>query len=246
MVRLVLSEGAARGLSFVYYIVAARVLAPEGFGVVRYTITLALLLMGVEMALTTVLQRELGAARRDPVHTRKVIGSALAVAAGILLAFSALSSAAAAGGLTGSADLPGLLVVFGGYAAFQLYYTIARGRGDFSRAAVVFAGGTLIQLVVLVMIVAVTRPSPTAALVVFGLSGLVPIVVYEVRRPVVRGGALPIDPRVLKTFWRLGSPLLVAQVGYAVWSTADSIWVERALGTEEVGLYGAAKNLVQV
>jgi lipopolysaccharide exporter len=246
MTRLVLSEGAARGLSFLYYIVAARVLAPEGFGVVRYTITLALLVMGAEMALTTVVQRELGAARADPLHTRKVMGSALAVAAGVFLAFSVLSAAAAAGGLTGSADLPGLLVVFGGFAAFQLYYTIARGRGDFTRAAIVYAGGTLTQLVLLVMVIALTRPTPTAALVVFGLSGLLPIVVYEAKRPLVRGGGLSLDRQVLRSFWRVGSPLLIAQIGYAVWSSADSIWVERALGTEEIGLYGASKNLAQV
>ena len=246
MARLVLSEGTARGLSFVYYIVAARVLAPHGFGVLRYTTTLALMALGASQVLATALNRELGAARNDRTRYPALIGSASVVALAIFATASVLLLAAHAGGLTGSADLAGLVVVLLGFASFQLYYAIARGCGDFKRAAAVYAGGSFFQLVTFIGIVLVTRPGPTTALVVFGVSTLLPVLLYEAIRPVLRTTGFRVDRRALATFWRLGSPLLVAQLGYAVWSSADSIWVENTLGTANVGIYSAAKTLSQV
>jgi O-antigen/teichoic acid export membrane protein len=246
MVRLVLSEGTARGLSFVYYIVAARVLAPHGFGVLRYTTTLALLALGASQVLSTALNRELGAARNDRARYPALIGSASVVALAIFATAAVLLLAAHAGGLTGSADLAGLLVVLLGFAIFQLYYAIARGSGDFKRAAAVYAGGSFFQLVTFIGIVLVTRPGPTVALVVFGLSTLVPVLIYETIHPVLRTSGFRVDRRGLAAFWRIGSPLLVAQLGYAVWSSADSIWVENTLGTTNVGIYAAAKTLSSV
>jgi O-antigen/teichoic acid export membrane protein len=220
--------------------------APHGFGVLRYTTTLALLALGASQVLATALNRELGAARNDRARYPALIGSASVVALAIFATAAVLLLAAHAGGLTGSADLAGLLVVLLGFATFQLYYAIARGCGDFTRAAAVYAGGSFFQLVTFIGIVLVTRPGPTAALVVFGVSTLLPILLYETIRPVLRTSGFRVDRRALAIFWRLGSPLLVAQIGYAVWSSADSIWVENTLGTANVGIYGAAKTLSQV
>src|SRR5204862_3817196 len=89
MAALTFSEGSGRLLSFVFYVVAARLLTTHGFGVLRYTIALSLLAFGLLQVLVTALARELGAARGDEGATDLVLGSGLA-AAPLLLGASSL------------------------------------------------------------------------------------------------------------------------------------------------------------
>ena len=171
MAALTFAEGAARLLSFGFYIVAARLLTTGEFGVVRYTIALSLLAFGGLQVLVTGLLKELGAGRADPERAPAAIGTALA-AAGVVLAGSlALCAVAGAAGVTGSADLLGLLVCLAGLSVFQLYYAAARGLGDPRRAVVAYAGGSLAQLAISAVALAI-HPTVTTALLVFGLSSL--------------------------------------------------------------------------
>jgi O-antigen/teichoic acid export membrane protein len=239
------TEGLSRALSFAYYVAAARILAPAGFGTVRYTITLALLAFGLLQVLVTVLGRELGAARGDERATGAVIGTALGV--GVLLwAVSALACVlAVAGGLTRSASGLGLFAVLCGYALFQIYYAIAWGLGDIPRMAIVYAGGGLVQLGALLGLGVLVHPSPAETLVLFGVSNVVPIACLELTRPILRR-SLAFDAAVGRRLVRLGLPLLAAQLCYVVWASADQVWVQQRLGAHAGGLYGAAKSLIQV
>ena len=96
---------------------------------VRYTIALSLLAFAGLQVLVTGLLRELGAgsggprtgARRDRHCARRCRGGPPGLAR--------LCVIAGVAGLTGSADLLGLLVCLAGLAAFQLYYAAARGLG---------------------------------------------------------------------------------------------------------------------
>lgn len=243
MAALTFAEGAARLLSFGFYLVAARLLTTGEFGVVRYTIALSLLAFAGLQVLVTGLMRELGAGRADPERAPAAIGTTLA-AAGVVLAGSlALCAIAGATGLTGSADLLGLVVCLAGLSVFQLYYAAARGLGDPRRAVIAYAGGSLVQLVACAVALAI-HPTVTTALLVFGLSSLVPILACELYRPILR--RLSFSGHVMRRLRVLSGPLLVAQVGFLVWLTADLVWVDRTLGERELGLYGAAKTVSQV
>jgi O-antigen/teichoic acid export membrane protein len=243
MAALTFAEGTARLLSFGFYLVAARLLTTSEFGVVRYTIALSLLAFGGLQVLVTGLLRELGAGRADPGRAPAAIGTAL-TAAGLVLAGSLLLCVVAGvAGLTGSANLPGLLVCLAGLAAFQLYYAAARGLGDPRRAVIAYAGGSFAQLSISAVALAI-HPTVTTALLVYGLSGLLAILACELYRPVLR--QLRFSGDVMRRLRGLGGPLLVAQVGFLVWLTADQVWVDRTLGERELGLYGAAKTLSQV
>jgi O-antigen/teichoic acid export membrane protein len=246
MAALTFSEGAGRFLSFVFYVLAARVLTTSGFGVLRYTIALALLAFGGLQVLVTALTRELGATRGDDRATSVALGSGLAAAPPLLGASCALCTVAALLGLTGSADLLGIVVVLAGLTVFQLYYAIGRGLGDSPRAVVTYAGGSAAQLVLLVAIAAVGDPDARAALIVFGLSAAVPVIAYELWSPAIRGRALSVERSELRRLWQIAVPLVLAQVAFVVWIAADQVWVETVLGTREVGVYGAAKNLAQI
>jgi O-antigen/teichoic acid export membrane protein len=238
-------EGGARLLSFVFYIMAARVLAPSGFGVVQYTITVATLAFGGLQVAVTALIRELGAARHDEARIQEMLGSSLVLAAGLLLSTSLLCIVAQLAGLASAANTLGLLAVLAGMTGFQIYYGVSRGLGDARRQAASYLGASFAQLVAFGALVIFAHPGPTAALLVFGLSSFAPVVLYEWRKPVLRGQSLRVSPVALRKLWVLAAPLLVAQIAYLLWNSLDQLWVQKALGTYQVGLYASAKNISQ-
>jgi O-antigen/teichoic acid export membrane protein len=246
VVALTLSETGARLLSFLFYVVAARALTTGDFGILRYTTALAAVAFFAGQVLVTALVRELGAARGDPARTDAVLGSALAAAAAVVAVSCALAAIAAAAGLLGKTSVVGLVAALVGLAGFQLYYAIGRGLGSALHPLVTYVGGSLVQLGAFAVLTLVTNPGPTAALVVFGASGLVPIVALELWRPLVRGRPLTVRRVEFDRLWRLGRPLLAAEVGWLTWLSADQIWVASRLGAHDLGLYVAAKNVVQV
>jgi len=246
MMGLSAAEALARVLSFGYYLLAARELAPAGFGTLRYTILLATVAFGLLQVLTWTLTRELGAARGDPRAGAAVLGTGLAVA-GSLWAASALACVAAAvAGLTGSATAAGLVAVLSGSAVFQVYYGVARGVGEMGRAAGTYIGASAAQVAGFALLVVITDPSPEAAVAVYSLSSVVPVLVQELARPLLFRAGLSADRAALHAIVAIGGPLVAAQVGFLVWFSADQVWVEAQLGGRELGLYAAAKNLAQL
>ena len=63
--------------------------------------------------------------------------------------------------------------------------------------------------------------------------------------PVIRGRGIHFSRRGARALWRIGAPLIVTQAGFIVWFSADQIWVDTKLGAAQVGLYGAAKTVIQ-
>jgi O-antigen/teichoic acid export membrane protein len=246
MAVLTLAEGLARGLSFGFYLLAAHALSPASFGVVQYTIALATVTLAPVQLVGIALRRELGADRGDREATLDTLGSGLLVSIAALGLALALSGLAVAVGLAGTADVTGMLAVIAGLAAFEIYYAVARGRADFRRAALAYAGGAAFQLLVFGIVTATTNPSPTAALCIFGASSVVPIVAYEAWRPLLRRRSLRIGRDALKRLWEIGAPLAPGTVGFLVWNSADQIWVGHVFGSYDIGTYGAARNLSQV
>ncbi|MDQ2967056.1 MAG: oligosaccharide flippase family protein [Actinomycetota bacterium] len=246
MATLAGAEGTARLLSFVFYVLAARALAPSGFGVVRYTIVLATIAMGLVQVLATALSRELGAARGDPALTSETLGSSVSLATVLWLLSLGGCAIAFLAGLTNGVDLLGMLVVLTGLVGFQLYYALSRGLGDNMRAGITYVGGSLAQILVFAGFMAIGHPRPLPALVIFGASSLLPVIGYELFHPLIRGRELRFASSRLRRLLVLGRPLLLAQVFFLVWNSADQVWVQRVLGSHDVGLYGAAKNVSQV
>ena len=242
---LTVTEAAARALSLGFYLVAARVLTVSDFGVVRYTISLALLALSPVLVLATATNRELGASRAGEAETRVILGSSLAIACWTWLGTAALCVAASAAGLTGSANLAGMLVVLSGQAMFSLNYQISRGLGRIKRITVTYVGASLFQLALLLALAGTIDLTPTVALIIFGVSPAVLIVAAELVAPVVRGRAVSFGREGARVLWKIGAPLLVAQAGFMIWFSADQIWVDSTLGSAQVGLYGAAKTLIQ-
>lgn len=240
------AEGAARFLSFLFYILAARALDPHGFGVVRYTIVVSLIAFGALQVAVNAVSRELGAARDDAAATAELLGAALlAVAVSFALTVAACVAARLTGLIAGAPLLP-LIVVVAGQTMFQAYYCIGRGLGRMAQPALSYVGASLAQLVAFALVVAVADPSPAAALYIFGASSAVPILLFESFRPMIFGQRLRLSRGALRLIWRTAAPMLLGQVCFVVWNSADQVWVQHSLGTVNVGFYGAARNLSQL
>ena len=245
MVWLTAVEGVARLLSFGFYLLAARVFEPQGFGVVQYTITVAILAFGGLQVLATAIVRELGVDRADEARTRAILGSSVAAAVALWAATSLLCLIGTSTGLVGGTDALGLLAVVAGTAVFQIYYSIGRGLGDKRRQAASYVGASLAQLIAFGALAALMQPTTTQALLIFGASSFVPVIIYELKSPVLRGWRLTVSADVLRRLWLLGAPLLIAQAGYLLWNSLDQLWVHGSLGAYNLGLYASAKNLSQ-
>jgi len=246
MLGLSAAEGGARLLSFLFYLLAARVLVPSQFGVVRYTIALSFVAFVALQVLVKALMKELGGARAEPERLREVLGTGLVAGVLVLALSGALVLLAAALGLTGSAEPLGLVAVLAGTACFQLYYAMGRGVGHVGRPALTYVGASACQLVAFGLLAALGEPDVTTTLWIFGATGALPPLVWELFRPLLRGRPLPVTRDAAALLWRISAPLVLGQVAYMTWWSADQIWVESALGTTQVGLYGAAKNVCQV
>lgn len=246
MAVLTLAEGIARGLSFGFYLLAAHVLLPSGFGVVQYTIALATVMLAPIQLLGLALRRELGADRADRPAEDGTLGTGLVLSLGCLLLTLALTGTAALLGLAATSSAGGLLAVIAGLASFELYYAIARGRGEFRRAATAYAGGAALQLIVFAGVALALDPSPTAALCIYGATSLVPILVLEAASPMLRRRPLKLSRESAGRLWATARPLAAGIVGFLVWSSADQIWVGTTFGNGDIGTYGAARNLSQI
>ncbi len=242
---LTVTEGAARLLSFLFYVLAARALTPAGFGRVRYTLTIVLIAFFLLQVVVKAIARELGGARGNEEATARLIGSSVCVTAILLVLTAGVCLLAYWGGLLGAVDCTGLVVALLGYTSFQAYYAIARGVGETLRPALAYVGGSLVQLAVFAVLVAGGSASAREALVIYGLSSVVPIVACELWRPIVLNHLRP-EAAAVRRLLMTGAPLIVGQVGFIVWNSADQIWVQSQLGTHDVGLYGAARNLSQL
>jgi O-antigen/teichoic acid export membrane protein len=243
---LTAAEAASRLLSFAYYVLAARTLDPDQFGVVRYTITLAVLALGPLLVTATATNRELGASRDDPDRRDTILASSLLLSAGLWAAGAAIAALAVAVGLADNTDLVGLLAAMVGLAVFNLYYSISRGLGQIWRIAVAYAGGSAAQLIALLVLIGFGEPSTTVVLIVFGTSALIPIAACEAVRPVLRRHARNASRAAVAALRRIAGPLWISQIFFLVWISVDLIWVAGNLGDEQLGFYSAAKTMVQV
>jgi len=246
MAALTISEGTARALSFVFYLVAARALEPEGFGVVAYTIALSMLAVAPGTSLGGAFTRELGAARGDRQATSDLLGSAPYLAIAVWIGSSILCVLAGATGLTGSADVLGLLVVMSGLLAFRFYFALGRGVGLVRRIAAVYIAGSVMQLAIFAVLLAVGDPTPRTALIVFGVSSAAPVVALELVRPLVFTGAVHFARQAVAGVWALAWRISLNPLFNLTWLSADQIWVESTFGSSGIGRYAAAKNMVQI
>lgn len=242
----VLVEGSSRLVSLGFYIAAARLLLPADFGIVRSTTALGGMLFFFLQILGRSTSRELGAVDDDDHAFQRVATVSLALSVPLL----AITLLAAAGltlsGVTASASLIGLIAMLAGRAGFEIYYAVARGRQMVGRMAATYLGGSVCQLVALLALALVADVNATTALLIFGLSSFVPIVICELSRPVLFGRLHRPREADLVRVVATARPLMISHGFFLLWFNLDQLLVVAALGSTDGGYYGAAKTLAQL
>jgi O-antigen/teichoic acid export membrane protein len=241
------TEAFARLLSLVFYLAAGRLLLPADFGVLRYTLALGgwLFLLGNVLGRATA--RELGATDTDREAFQRTVTAALLLAAPMLALALGLAAGLVLGEITPTANLLGLATMLVGRTAFEVYYAVARGGRMLGRMAATYVGFSALQVVLLLGYAALSDDvDSTTALVIFGVSMLLPIAICELRRPVLLGHLrFPVAEARRKILYT-GRPLLLSTCFFLMWATLDQLVVETVLPPVDVGYYGAAKTLAHM
>ncbi len=234
----------ARLLGFLFSVVAARVLSPTDFGQMSYVLALAtiasVLLSSSPAGLSRFLARHAG----DPREQESYLSNWLAVVGGlVVISLLAAVPISLAGRLNGWM-MAGLAVNLVGIAVLETYREVQRGLGRFLAMTLFYGLANLLQLVAVVAAALIGRRSPQLFVFIYGASSLAAWAVMERLAPVgLRLARSTLDRQRLLAILRFARPLLAQSVFFAIWFSADLVFVQLILEPSATGNYAAAKTL---
>lgn len=236
----------ARLLGFGFSLVLARLLSPENYGYIQYTLTLA----GIVALLTMpfgqhVLARYVGGAQDRPAELDEFLSTAWIILLGLIVVTLAVAVPLLA--LSGNLN-PGVIVVFLGFTLHYSYYGLARGFMASWRLMAAYLGSNLVQMIAIVVVyVIMGARDPMPALIIYGASYLLPIVLLQLSRP------FPIRFRVFvprldyaRRILKFTAPIWISHAAYIFYAGIDILLIERFLGTSAVGVYALTKTLTML
>lgn len=240
---LTLGLAVARILGLAFSLVLARLLQPDLYGYIQYTIALAgVMAMGTQPFGQHMFARLVGKYRSDLDQFYRYINSAWFVLGGVF----ALTLIVATPILFATDNFSvGLIAVYVGLTVFYTYYGLARGFLDNNRllAAVMFSNIAQIVLILFVYLVLGSQ-SPLPALLIYGGTYLLPVLllafspfqlpILRFRRP---------DWPIVRQIVRLSFPIWVAHACYVIFVALDLLFLEANATDTEMGVYALARTL---
>jgi O-antigen/teichoic acid export membrane protein len=234
----------ARVLGFCYSFLLARAFSADAFGSIQYTITLATL-----AALTTVPFAEqvlpwfISRSRGDQRQLAEVLRHAALVLA-LLYGITLVTLFPVLGMLDRPAGI--VAVIFSGITLFNLYVGLARGFLAPGRLLLVYLGSNLLQLgAVLIALRVFGTSSTTPALLIYGLSYVLPIMLLETVRPLpIVLGPLRFGRAKLYELLRFGAPVWGSHALYTLSWALDVLLLEWFWGEATVGVYTLTRTIV--
>lgn len=208
-----LAIGRVLGLAF--SLILARTLRPADFGVVQYSIALAgLVSVGTQALGQHMFALLIGKNSEDEEQLALFMNNAWV----IMLGTFALTLLVATPILAAMGYLNiGVMAVFIGNTVFYAYYGITRGYLSMSRLTLAFVGSNALQLAAVFVIYFVFHSqSPVPALVVYGTSYFLPLLILQIYTPV--NLHLRLKPRldVIQAILRSWAPILTSHTLYTV------------------------------
>lgn len=236
----------ARLLGFGFSLVLARLLSPEDYGFTQYSLTLA----GIVALLTTpfgqhVLARFIGGVKDKPADLDAFLSTAwimllglvavtLLVAVPLLLAANRLSI--------------GVIIVFLGFTLHYAYYGLARGFLASWRLMAAYLGSNLVQMIAIIVVyVVMGERSPMPALIIYGASYLLPILILQIAHPLPLRFRLFVPKRAaMRGILKFSAPVWLSHAAYIFYAGIDILLIEHFLGTGAVGTYALTKTLTML
>lgn len=231
----------SRVLGLLFQTILAHFLVPDDFGFFRYVVTVSTIIAIVATAAPVSLARFLAAnvhekQARDSYFSNGVVGIVLLLVATVLISIPLLW-------LLHALNL-GAISCIVGFAAFYGYLAIVRGLNSAWKMGLTYAVSNFALIVVLLLIIDLFKlRSVSVALMIYGLSNIVPIIVLECIRPMVlRFKFSLISKSVLLELAHFAAPLVFATGVYTIWTGIDVVFVEN-FDPHAVGAYAAAKTV---
>ncbi|MCC7448395.1 MAG: oligosaccharide flippase family protein [Anaerolineae bacterium] len=236
----------ARVLGLAYSLVLARAFSPEDYGYVQYSITLAgVIAIGTQPFVQHVLARFVSKHKDSSTELQEILNNTwlilLALTLGTLIVVVLVSL------ISGTLNI-GALVIFIGLTLFYTYFGLARGFLANYKLLAMHLGSNVIQLLAVIVVVTVLGSrSVLLALLIYGLSYVLPWVLLQAFAPFPISFRLtrPQRERIAELL-RFSAPIWVSHVGYMIYLSLDVILLERFQGNAAVGIYSLSKTLSMV
>ena len=235
------SSTIARVLGLLFATLLAHFLTPDDYGFFRYCITLAGIITIVSTASPVSISRFLASHPddheiRDRYYSNGLFGIAILLAITLVISVPILL-------LLHALDI-GTISCIVGLTGFYGYLAVVRGLGSAWKMGLTYALSNVALIVALFLILGFFRlRTTTAALVIYGLTNVVQILVLELISPMeLRFHLSLISKAVLLEMARFATPIVLATGAYTIWSGIDLLLVEN-LSPHAAGSYAAAKTL---
>jgi O-antigen/teichoic acid export membrane protein len=243
---LSIGSAVARVLGLTVSLLLAAVFSASDFGVIRYAIALAsIVALGTQPFGQHVIARFVGKNRDDPER----IDCSLSNAFFILPIVFVVSSAIAVPVLRylGVFNI-GIMAIFAGQTLFYTYWGLSSGFLEPRRLTVAYLGSNLCQIMlVFLLIQKLGFRSPTIALLVYGLSYILPLTLLGILWPLP--GTLKrhlIRREIVAELLRFSIPVWISHSCYVLCSSLDLLVLQRVVSSAELGAYSLSKTLASV
>ena len=236
----------ARALGFAFFLVLARAFQPANYGIVQYGISLAGVVAIVTMPFGQhVLARFLSKDHDDQERVGRIISSSWAVLAVLFVATLAVAVPAL---LALDRFDPGVIVIFMGLTIFYAYWGLARGFLAPGRLIIAYLGSNTVQIIATVVIINVMGiRSPLLALLIYGLSYLLPLALLQIFKPFpVRFRPALVDRSTIRELTTFAVPIWLSHAAYILYMNIDILMLEYFADDQTLGVYTLARTLSSV
>jgi O-antigen/teichoic acid export membrane protein len=236
----------ARVLGFGFSFILARQLSPENFGFIQYCLTLSgIAAIGTQPLVQHALARYVAKNAKDEAQ----LAATLHALWYVLLGVTGISILIAVPLLVLSDRFNiGVLVIFLGMTLFYSYYGLARGFMASKRLLAAYLGSNLVQIIAIVILYQFgSTDSPTPALIIYGLSYLLPLIILQVWQPLPVHFKFSLPQRaIVVDVLRFSVPLWLSHAAYMAYAGMDVLLIQHYTDTASVGLYTLTKTLVSL
>lgn len=241
-----LGTALARVLGLAFSLVLAAVFTSGEYGEVRYSIAVASIVSIITMPFGQhVISRFVSKFRSDSTKLNAILTNGLFILPCLFLLTLLITIPVLLG--MGKFNI-GILAIFFGETLFYAYWGLTSGFLEPKRLTVAYLGSNLIQIIlVFVLIKILAIHSTTLALLIYGLSYLLPLTLLMILWPLPgKVGRQAFDRKVVGELLRFSIPIWISHASYTFSVTFDLIFLERLGNASQLGAYSLSKTLASL
>ncbi len=242
-VLLPVGMGLARIMGMAFSLILAAVFSPEDYGFVQYGITLSMLVaIGTQPYGQHVMARFIGKQHHNPQELPQLMTNLWVVFFGVLA--STLVITVPTLYIFGKLNI-GIITILFGLTVFYTYWGISSGFLSLERLTTAYLGSNFIQLLlVFLLIYALDIRSPILALMIYGASYFLPLVLLQMFWSLPAGFSISnVNGDMIREILKFSVPIWISHASYILYRSIPILFLEHSGGNSEVGLYSVAKNL---